>query len=181
MKSKKQIMTIGSLQLFYLFRRALGLFSLFALIYFNAQVSLVGNVVVIDHSQDSVYIAAGTYVCHLPKPEKQTQTKTVTKITKTVTVKSKVPAKLVSGNNGRTESTYHYTSRHTEDALASFSDHKTGCSGSTDHYRKHFISIMMWDSTKALSFFCSQISTITAQIQTKFLDFSLRIRPPPTI
>lgn len=181
MKSKTQIMTIGSLKLFYLFRRALGLFSLFALTYFNAQVSLVGNVVVIDHSQDSIYIAAGTYVYHLPKPEKRTQTKTVTKITKMVTVKSKASAKLVSANNDRTVFAYHYTSRDQEHSLASLSDDKAGCAGSTDHHRKHFISIMMWDSAKALFFFCSQISTITAQIQTKSLDFSLRIRPPPTI
>ena len=52
MKRKTQMMKIGSPELFYLFRKALGLFLLFALSFSDAQINWIGNAVVIDHSRN---------------------------------------------------------------------------------------------------------------------------------
>lgn len=173
------MMTIKSSGLFYLFRRVFVLLCLMVLSCYYGQVTLVGDVVVINNTQDSaIYISGGTYVYHLKTSEKQIHKK-VCKTPKTVTIKSTIPAKSASAKNQQAESLYHYKSGRNNDTLASTSASKTCFTSNNDHYKKLFTSIIIWDSATAFSLFGFETFPKKVQREIEFPKYSFRIRPPP--
>ena len=185
-----QIMKIGSTKLFYIFRRALGIFCL--LLMFNngfAQIYENGKEIVFatgDLKSESTifYVSEGTHVHSVQKPESSQKKKAVKNVNKILSAKNtKNNSKkhlIAAKNKAKPIIRYHCSLADNNRILYASQLSKNVFAGNFhDYHSKFFANAAFCYSTKSDSFLTSKIviKTVKDRLQYFFEDF--KVRPPP--
>ena len=177
------MMKIVSPKLFYWFRRASGLFFLFAFSCYYGQMTLVGDVVIVSSNDNStVYISPETYVHNSEIGKRNKGSKTVNIVTKTFKKKKNTDQKLAApkGRKSTPACQYDYTPGQAKDIFISATVTKTAFTNSNHHNtKKHLTPLIKWDSANIFPLAISK--TFTKEIGKEFESphHSFKVRPPP--
>lgn len=185
-----QMMRKKNPELFYLFRRALGIFCLlficnnsFGQIYAHDKKIVVGTE---DQKskRPSIYIAEGTYVHNFPQLLNSRKKKTTKHKSRLLSVRKK---KNTSQKNPTAEKArnkpvvdYHYSSTNKNQILITSHLHKISFSGSfQDYSNKFFENSASWKSTKTYSSLRSQVISKSFEEEIQYFFDDNKVRPPP--
>ena len=176
------MMKIKSPELFYWFRRAFGFFLLFAINSYSAQVSLVGDVVIVDNTEHpDVHIATGTYIHGFGNTEKDKGNKDV--IREAVAKKKDSVAKPSVSKKRHAEPVYahHYAPVHNKEILSSASPTKIALTTNNDHHKKQLILVHTSHPTISYRLTVYETFDKIEAIKLEYSDRHFRIRPPPPL
>ncbi|WP_133943573.1 hypothetical protein [Epilithonimonas xixisoli] len=178
------MMKIERPELFYLFRRAFGLFFLFAVNIFSyAQITAIGNVKIIDNSNISpTYITSGTYVFDSGKTtfKKKALSKKFRKITSKANKKVKFPiASKLKAKKYRFD--YQYFPKEDADTFFSTPTAKTTCPNTNNLNYKFSHLLTNWTLVQTFLKSGEKTTPSTSDYNLSYHLNSQRVRPPPYI
>ena len=182
MNCKTQMMKIGSPELFYLFRRAFGLFVLLTGISSFCHISTPPIDDSINNTIEStVHVSIGTFVYNSESTENPKSEKDLSPKRKIVYKRKKIVPKVISSSKKASNyfSKYHYTPLDNEESLRSIALQKNLFTYTNNHIKKkvelpEFWKIILVIESYQLTHYHCQISNF---IQSHFQNY--HVRPPP--
>lgn len=180
---KTQMMKIGRPELFYLFRRAFGLFSLFVFnFYCHAQITVTGDVEIIDRTDHSpITIASGTYIFDSGNSDISKKKKSLQKLRKII---SKANKKVKFSSITKVKSTnkkidYQYFPKEDVNNFFSTPTTKTTCPSTNNLNNKSSHLLATWTLVQTLLRPVEKTNLFNFNYSPDCHLNSQRVRPPP--
>lgn len=183
MNSTTQMMKIPSPKLSYLFRRAFGLFFIFVFSFHYGQMTLIGNVYVVEKNDSAVYVSPETSVCHSKNISKKKDSKSINVVIKSFRKRKKKDQKLSKSkiHSSKFVSQNQYLPLQTEETLKAETVLKTASLSSNDYHKKYIDLNINLFSDKSYKLETLHKISKTIEIHLIYFNRQFSIRPPPKL